>query len=132
MAFVSAATFRDWERTFESWSAGPSATEQEKCDKRLRNEMADKGIVPAQHMPSYLIECLAWNVPDEGFNRGGYRADVRYALAHLFNNTRKDELCSEWGEINELKYLFRLGQPWTRQLAHEFVDAAWNYIGFED
>ena len=35
------------------------------------------------------------------------------------------------GEVNELKYLFRSGQPWTRQQAYGFVAAAWNYIGFE-
>lgn len=99
--------------------------------KRLRNEMADKGITAAKPIPSYLIECLVWNVPNEGFGHDTYTADVRYVLAHTFNETINDEKCSEWGEVNELKYLFRSGQPWTRQQAHDFLSAAWDYIGFE-
>lgn len=99
--------------------------------KRLRNEMADNGITAARPIPSYLIECLVWNVPDEGFMHSNYRQDVRYVLAHLFNNTMTDEPCREWREVNELKYLFRMGQPWTRTEAHDFLDAAWDYVGFE-
>ncbi len=68
---------------------------------------------------------------NEGLNHDTYTADVRSALAHLFNNTRNDDGCKEWGEINELKYLFRTSQPWTREQAHKFLSAAWDYIGFE-
>src|SRR5436190_5070517 len=99
--------------------------------KRLRNLMDERGIAEAKPIVSCLIESLVWNVPNEGFGHSTLTADVRYTLAHLFNNTRKDEDCSEWGEVNELKYLFRSSQPWTRQQAHDFVSAAWNYIGFE-
>ena len=38
--------------------------------------------------PSFLIECLVWNVPNEGFGHDTLRADVRYTLAHLCNETR--------------------------------------------
>lgn len=99
--------------------------------KNLRNEMADEGIAEAKPIPSYLIECLMWNVPNEGFAHDTYAADLRYALVHLFNNTRTDEACREWGEINELKYLFRATQPWTREQANQFIVAAWNYAGFK-
>lgn len=75
--------------------------------KRLRNEMAENGIAAAKPIPSYLIECLVWNVPNEGFGHDTYTDDVRYAMAHTFNETE----CSEWGEVNELKYLFRGNQP---------------------
>lgn len=99
--------------------------------KTLRNEMAEANIAAAQPIPSYLSECLAWNVPNEGFDRGSYVADVRWALAHLFNSTMNDEVCKEWGEVNELKYLFRSAQPWTREAAHVFVSQAWDYVGFK-
>ncbi|MGH9436331.1 MAG: nucleotidyltransferase domain-containing protein [Candidatus Acidiferrales bacterium] len=99
--------------------------------KSLRNEMVANGHKVAEPIPSYLIECLVWNVPDEGFDRGTYRADVRYALAHLWNETRSDQTCDGWGEINDLKYLFRTSQPWRRDQVNAFLDAAWNYIGFE-
>lgn len=99
--------------------------------KRLRNEMADNGHKVAEPIPSFLIECLAWNVPNDGLGHTEYRADVRHALTHLWNETCTDEQCKEWGEINELKYLFRSVQPWTREQVNSFLDAAWNYIGFK-
>jgi signal transduction histidine kinase len=82
-------------------------------------------------IPSYLLECLVWNVPNEGFGHDAYRDDVRYALAHLCNDSRTDELCKEWREVNELKYLLRGGQPWSRSQVNTFLNAAWNYVGFK-
>jgi tRNA nucleotidyltransferase (CCA-adding enzyme) len=99
--------------------------------KRLRNEMADEGYDAAKPIPSYLIECLVWNVPNDDLGHDTLRADVRHTLAHLWNETRTDETCKEWGEVNELKYLFRIGQPWTREQVKTFLQAAWDYIGFE-
>lgn len=99
--------------------------------KRLRNEMQDEGIDAAKGVASCLIESLVWNVPNEGLERETYKAKVRYVLMHLFNNTRKSADCSEWGEVSELKYLFRPAQPWTREQAHNFISAAWDYIGFD-
>lgn len=99
--------------------------------KRLRNEMEERGDRSAGAVPSFLIECLVWNVPDEGFGHVDMTADVRWALAHLFNETRTDAPCSEWGEINELKYLFRPSQPWTRDSTNAFLHKAWQYVGFD-
>ena len=99
--------------------------------KRLRYELIDEGNTIAEAIPSYLIECLAWNVPNEGFAHATWAADVRYAIAHLWNETRSDEQCKEWGEVNELKYLFRAAQPWTRRDVHSFLQTAWDYVGFE-
>jgi predicted nucleotidyltransferase len=99
--------------------------------KRLRNEMADEGYEAAKTIPSYLIECLVWNVPNDGLGHNTLRADVRYALAHLWNQTRTYEQCKEWGEVNELKYLFRTEQPWSRGQVQAFLQEAWDFIGFE-
>lgn len=99
--------------------------------KRLRYEMADAGVTAPNSMPSYLIECLVWNVPNEGFGHKTYREILRYAIAHLWNATRSFDPCKEWGEINELKYLFRTDQPWTLDPTHSFLDAAWTYLGFQ-
>jgi len=98
--------------------------------KRLRNRMADEKVSAAIPIPSYLIECLIWNVPDGYLGNQKHVDDVRTALAFLFNHTIKSEDYGEWGEINELKYLFRLSQPWTVEQAHAFTSAAWDYLGF--
>ena len=99
--------------------------------KRLRNEMVDEGYEAAGAIPSYLIECLVWNVPNEGFGHDTFYAEVQYAIANLWNETRTQENCEDWGEINEFKYLFRDSQPWRRDQVNSFLQAAWDYIGFE-
>jgi hypothetical protein len=98
--------------------------------KALCNEMSDSGTESAKIIPGFLSECLIWNVPDKNFGHDIYRGDVRGCLAHLFNNTMNDKDCSEWGEVSELKYLFSIGQKWTRAQAHNFISDAWDYIGF--
>lgn len=99
--------------------------------KKLCNEMAENGVVAANDIPGFLIECLVWNVPDNHFSKGTYSGDVRAVLDFLFNKTMTEEQCKEWGEVSELKYLFRPNQKWTRTQAHSFIDAAWDYVGFE-
>ena len=98
--------------------------------KRLRNKIQDEKIPEASNIASFLIECLVWNAPPEAFQHDTYTAIVRHVLADVWNRTRKDEDCKEWGEVNELKYLFRASQPWTREQANKFLNAAWNYIGY--
>jgi len=98
--------------------------------KRLNYKMEEDDIAAAP-IPSFLIECLVWNVPNESFGYDTYTKDVRSALAYLFNNTREVEQSTEWVEVNKCKYLFRSSQPWTLAQAHAFTSAAWDYIGFE-
>lgn len=97
--------------------------------KRLRNDMQENGISAADDIASFLIESLVWNTPNDVFNRQTYTDVVTGVLAHTFNGTRKQEDCREWGEVNELKHLFRSQQPWTLVQANNFLDAAWDYVG---
>lgn len=99
--------------------------------KRLRNEMSEVAIAAASPIPSFLNECLVWNVPGDAFGHASYLDDVRHVIAHLWDETRSIDTCGEWGEINELKYLFRAGQNWTREQSNKFLQAAWDYIGFQ-
>jgi hypothetical protein len=96
--------------------------------KRLKNEMADDGIAAAKPIPSYLIECLVWNAPNKFFGHSEYKSDVANVLEYTIESTGSYDKCSEWGEVNELKYLFRGPQPWTLQQAHDFLSSAWDYI----
>ena len=109
-----------------------------KAFKKLRYDMIDSGYKVAEKIPSYLIECLIWNVPDATLQTGTYLTQyntlkeiIRNSIIFLWNATKDDAACSEWGEVNELKYLFRVGQPWTRADVHTFLHNAWNHIGFE-
>jgi|SRR5208337_3157781 len=99
--------------------------------KRLRYELIDKGYDAAEPIPSYLIECLVWNVPNDHLANDDLIVDVHDSLAYLWNNTRTQEACNGWGEVNELKYLFRPVQPWDRTKVNTFLQTAWDYLGFE-
>lgn len=99
--------------------------------KRLRYKMNDEKIAAAGPAPSFLIECLVWNAPNSAFGHDTYTSDVREVLANLFNDTMKLETCNEWGEVNELKYLFRGSHPWTLEQAHAFISAVWDYLGYK-
>lgn len=99
--------------------------------KNLSNDMSRNNVKSAQNTPSFLVECLVFNASNSCFNYTSYKPMIRAVLAELFNNTMNDETCSEWGEVSELKYLFRASQPWTRHGAHEFLGDAWNYIGYK-
>jgi len=99
--------------------------------KNLSNEMASNGIQSAIDTPSFLVECLVFNASTYCFQFLTFKQMVKAVLAELFNNTLSNDKCSEWGEVSELKYLFRTSQPWTRESAHQFLSDAWDYIGYE-
>ncbi len=99
--------------------------------KRLRNKMQEDNISEAANIASFLIECLVWNAPLEAFQHDTYTEVVRQVIIGVWNPTKSDESCSKWVEINRLKWLFRPSQPWTRLQAHQFMQAAWTYIGYK-
>lgn len=99
--------------------------------KSLRYEMLEAKIAAAEPAIGFLIECLVWNAPNSNFGNARYEDDLRNILAFLYNATISDDKCGEWGEVSELKYLFRGGQKWTRAEANAFISAAWQYVGFK-
>lgn len=99
--------------------------------KRLRNEMEENKFLDAKPAPSYLIECLVWNTPNNYFGNAEFTADIRNIFAHTFNETLAIEKCREWVEVNGIKYLFHITQLWTREQANAFLGAAWDYIGYK-
>ena len=99
--------------------------------KRLRNKMQDEKISVAKDIPSFLIQSMVWNVPNGHFNHDLYTDDVRAVLAFCFNETLKNGNHAKLAEVNDMKYIFGAHQPCTREQAHDFFSAAWDYIGFK-
>lgn len=97
--------------------------------KKLCNLMAEKGYSEAKPVPSYLIECLAYNVANHSFNGTSWITLVRSVFCSIWSATKDDESCKSWTEVDEIKTLFHPSQPWTRQQAHDFVSKAWELIG---
>lgn len=96
--------------------------------KSLRNAMEEAAIGEAKPISGFLLECMTWNAPDSCFGHDTWGEDLQQVLAYLWSNTRDDESCAEWGEVSDLKYLFR-SLPLKRQQAHAFVEAAWAHVG---
>ena len=97
--------------------------------KKLRNEMDDAGNIHARAVPSYLLECLVWNVPDNYFSHYTWEERVQAALRFLWQQTKDRSLCGGWFEVDAIKYLFHGSQPWTLEQAQAFVNAAWDTVG---
>lgn len=97
--------------------------------KALSNEMAEKSIGDAA-IPGFLVECLVWNVPNDHFQNPTYTDDLAASLAFLHQKTSNFESCSDWGEVNELKYLFGSGQKWNYGQANAFIGIVRDYVGF--
>lgn len=99
--------------------------------KKLRNKMQEENILGSHDIASFLIESMVWNVPNEEFGKNDYHDDVRAVMANCFNFTLTDDASKNLCEVNDFKKLFHPNQPWSREKAHSFFDAAWNYVGFK-
>ncbi|AYF43749.1 hypothetical protein BALOs_0739 [Halobacteriovorax sp. BALOs_7] len=95
--------------------------------KNLKKEMSSKGVLSTE-VPSYLIECLSWNVPDHLFKKEKYKEMTLDCLDYLRLALLSEGTCKEWGEVNELKYLFGSHQSWTRLEAYNFVKEIKSYL----
>jgi hypothetical protein len=86
--------------------------------------MEDAGYEAAERIPSYLIECLAYNIPDAVFTEPTtYHEIVDLCLAIFARGNT-----SAWQEVNELKPLYGAGQTWTEQQVVDFGEAGFAYV----
>lgn len=101
--------------------------------KRLENAMAEADY--HREVPSFFIECLVYNCPDEIFSRPSWTTVVKATLAHIYNSMEGIDPNAQddrWVEVNEAKFLFSSAQKWARQDARDFAYAGWNYLRLGD
>lgn len=85
-------------------------------------------------MPSYLMECLVYNSPEEYFARATWTGVMRGVLAHAYNyldDPEPSEQRDRFLEANGAKFLFTSNQKWTRSEVKGFLWAAWEHVGFD-
>lgn len=91
--------------------------------KRMVRVVKSINDLTAKPVPGFLIECLIWNVPNFQFSHATYEQTLRAILAYLYQSL--DTTASdEWGEVSELKYLFR-SNPWTKEYARSAISTIW-------
>lgn len=99
--------------------------------KRLRYKMIEDKIPVSDNITSFLIECLLWNVPNKVFNDyDTWTERLKQSIIFLYNKTKEDKDCKEWGEVSELLYLFHSGRKWSREDVNSFLLQAWKYLEF--
>jgi hypothetical protein len=104
--------------------------------KRLREEMKESSSSEARAaagvVPSFLIECLCFNAPDQCFNRreDSYFDDASAVITDLWNACKDSTRAGKLLEVSRMKWLFGSGNQWKPQQAQEFLLRAWQYVGF--
>jgi hypothetical protein len=97
--------------------------------KKLCNVMTENEVARARNVPGFLIECMVSNVPNTAFIGSYWEDDVRACILNIWSATKDSASCKDWCEVSRLKYLF-FGQPDSKRvIAHDFIDAAWDFIG---
>lgn len=100
--------------------------------KSIENEMAEKDQF--RELPSYFMECLAYNCPDGVFMHETWTECLKAMLYHIWSELQGDNEpeINRWLEVNECFYLFHANQEWNRKDGREFAQAAWNYLGLKN
>ncbi len=93
--------------------------------KALENLMVESGF---PETPSWLVECLVFNVPDREFNSTSNYLNALNVLHWLSRELSSTTGRGEWVEVNQLKYLFASTQPWSLQDAQSFVFQAMSTV----
>jgi hypothetical protein len=98
--------------------------------KNAENTLAAKGKI--NDLPSYFMECLGYNVPNNVLQRGNLDDGFRFALVNLWERLEDGSAAEEMVEPNELKWLFKGTSKWDTDDAKSLVLATWNYLGYGD
>lgn len=98
--------------------------------KNAENTLVKEGV--GDELPSYFMECLIYNVPDNILRSGYSLSDgFRRTLYWLYQNLNDEYVYERWLEPNELKYLFWSGNKWSLSDAQKLVLRTWNYLGYD-
>lgn len=101
-----------------------------RCLKKMQTKLVADGML-ADELPSYLVECIVFNVPDIRFGNDSYLEDFRGVLSFLWSQTRDDGNWNDWEEVHGLMYLFRGARDWNRSEVHTLAERAWSAVGLE-
>lgn len=102
-----------------------------RISRKLRYKMINDGIPVSDSITSFLLECLVWNVPNSILNDNNtWQERLKDSIVYLYQHTKDEDKCDEWGEVSELLYLFRGNRKWSKNDVNQFLVDAWNYLGY--
>ena len=93
--------------------------------------MIDDGENVSDSITSFLLECLVWNVPNRILNNNEtWTERLKESIIYIYNNTKEESTCKEWGEVSELFYLFHSGRKWSYEDVKSYMQLLWNHLEF--
>lgn len=99
--------------------------------KRLRAQMIKDQQSVNGNITSFLLECLLWNVPDGIFNDYETWTDrLKESIKFIWNNTKEEKDCKDWGEVSDLLYLFHSGRKWSTEDVNTYLLNLWRYLEY--
>jgi hypothetical protein len=96
--------------------------------KNAENVLCKAGTITDK--PSYLMECLVWNVQNATLKSGSLDDGFRATLVELWTGLENEWYWNDWEEPNRLKWLFRGDKKWTLQDARDVVLETWRYLDY--
>lgn len=100
--------------------------------KNIRNKLVEQNEIAEGGMPSFFLECLVWNVPSDKFLNRDYSGATRAVIATVWNDMKEPSRANKYTEVNNLEWLFRNHKERTYGQAQDFMQSAWDFIGYED
>lgn len=99
--------------------------------RKLRYKMIEEGESVNDNITSFLLECLIWNVPNRIMNDyDTWQERLKQSIIYLYQNTKEQDDCDEWGEVSELIYLLRNGRKWSTQDVNQYMVQLWEYLEY--
>lgn len=102
--------------------------------KNIRIKMESENFYSNDNITSFLLECLAYNVPTPTYTKNMcycvWNDILRDSIIYLYENTKEEaSTYLEWGEVSELLYLMKC-HKWTREDVNTYMVKMWNYLEF--
>ena len=101
--------------------------------KKLNIEMKESGYYDNPNITSFLLECLAYNLPNTKYminNILDWNIILQNMIYYCWNSTKEDNKTWErWTEVSCQLYLMN-GHKWNRKDVNEFMFYLWNYLEY--
>lgn len=101
--------------------------------KKLNIEMKESGYYDNPNITSFLLECLAYNLPNTKYKINSsldWNIILQNMIYYCRNSTKEDNKTWEsWTEVSCQLYLM-YGHKWNRKDVNEFMSNLWNYLEY--
>jgi hypothetical protein len=91
--------------------------------------MEDLGRWDRKRSPSFYLESLVWNAPDDQFH-GDYASTLENVLGHLYGDLKDKRASNDLNSYAQANNIFALFHPrfWNADDAIAFIEQVWKSV----